>query len=432
MVLEGDIMEERLSPLSGGVLSDGDRRLIEAFAWELLGERMQRYTMGDSSSVPVETAKELMKSVAFSIGAALKFSPNAFALMKDGDKAAFLKAAWAGIEQELELGRASLAFVLKSGPKVENRAYHDTVRELALFFKRYDYRFFAHAVPCTIDYQLCEPVPESFEGILYVNEYLRRLSVENTVLQRFEPSEVTALLKGITADYSEQLMGMFEPVLANAFGRALLHRTPGSLEISDADRTELLQLLKPWPDDDLMNAAVVRLCDSFALPDERAGQYVRAAVRAMLPRVQAAVSANRLEPVFPSLYREEEDIRPSVRFIDSRTMDNEQLRSLIDEAAECRFVSDKIAIMKREVHSLRDACEILNTCFWEEEDCSAYYRSLRVDELALLLLYAEKKRGKTPEWASESGWERRLERYIQTLGKKEQAALRALLRGLAQ
>ena len=421
-------MGESLSPLSGGALSDGDRLLLETFVWELLGERMQRYTMGDSSSVPVETAKELMESVVFSVRAALKFSPHAFALIKDGNKAAFLKAAWAGIEQELENGRALLAFILRSSPKVENRAYLDTVHELAAFFERYDYRFFAHAIPCTIDYQLCEPVPESFEGILYVNEYLRRLSIENTVLQHFEPSAVTALLKGITADYSEQLMGMFEPVLANAFGCALLHRPPAGLEISGADREELLRLLKPWPNDDFMNAAAARLCASFAFSDERAGQYVRAAVRAMLPRVRAAVSANRLEPVFPSLYREKEDIRPSVRFVDSETMDNEQLRSLIDEVTECRFISDKIAIMKREVHSLRDACEILNACFWEEKDCIAYYRVLSVEELALLLFHAEEKRGKTPEWASESGWERRLESYVQALGEKEQAALRALLR----
>ena len=48
-------------------------------------------------------------------------------------------------------------------------------------------------------------------------------------------------------------------------------------------------------------------------------------------------------------------------------MDNEKLRDLINEIKSCRFVSDKVAMVKQEVKSIGDLVEVLNICFWEEE-----------------------------------------------------------------
>lgn len=69
----GGIMEENNKSLMafsdniqiGNDISDEDRILIEAKLWKLLGKRTERYTMGDSTSIPVEIAEELLNSIFF-------------------------------------------------------------------------------------------------------------------------------------------------------------------------------------------------------------------------------------------------------------------------------------------------------------------------------------------------------------------------------
>ena len=48
-------------------ISEDDRNLIEIKIWKLLSDRIERYTMGDSTSVPIEIAEELLKSICFSL-----------------------------------------------------------------------------------------------------------------------------------------------------------------------------------------------------------------------------------------------------------------------------------------------------------------------------------------------------------------------------
>ncbi|MDP4119555.1 MAG: DUF6179 domain-containing protein [Bacillota bacterium] len=393
---------------------DLDQQLLQKIMYELLLERMQRYTMGDSSSVTIETAEKLLKSIVFSVGVAVENSSESVGFIKCGDTTAVLKAAWSVIEREIKTGKGLLATIKKTTPEVRNRAYYDTVNELTAFFNRYDYRFFAHEIPCMIDYQLCNPVPESFEGILYINEYLRNLYIENTILQRFEPSTVSALLKSITPDYEEQLMNILEPVLTNAFGCVLLKKPVKSLDINDNDRSKLLSLLKTWQGNKDMHIVVEQLCALLTPLDDRIVQYLLTALQSLFPHIQSAVLANNLESVFLSLYSENMNVESSVHFTDNEIMNNQQLRALIHEISECRFVSDKIAIMKRDVHSLRDICEIMNVCFWGKDSID-YYHTLSITEQELLLFYIKEKHKENPEWSSETGWERQLVVYLKTL-----------------
>jgi hypothetical protein len=73
-------------------------------------------------------------------------------------------------------------------PAIENASLRDTMRGIRLFFRRYDLHFFAHQIPTVLDYQLSHAVPDSFLGIEYIVEYLRRLIIENDFLRRFEPA----------------------------------------------------------------------------------------------------------------------------------------------------------------------------------------------------------------------------------------------------
>ena len=88
----------------------------------------------------------------------------------------------------------------------------DTLKSIGRSFDLYDPVLSAHVVPCDIDYQLALPVPDSLLGIDYVHEYLRRLSIENSLLVRIEPGALTSLLDSWMPDWRDLVANLYEPV----------------------------------------------------------------------------------------------------------------------------------------------------------------------------------------------------------------------------
>jgi hypothetical protein len=92
-------------------------------------------------------------------------------------------------------------------------------------------------VPCDIDYQLCRPVPEDLLGVEYVNEYLRRVVLENDFLRRFPKEPVIKLLENYCPDYRGLLINLYEPVATNALGS----RSSGGTRVRSIYRAKLSQ-----------------------------------------------------------------------------------------------------------------------------------------------------------------------------------------------
>lgn len=58
---------------------------------------------------------------------------------------------------------------------------------------------------------------------------------------------------------------------------------------------------------------------------------------------------------------------PVSEFEDGEMMDDEKLRLFIEEMQECRYLSDKIGMIREQIHSLSDLEEVLKECFWDAE-----------------------------------------------------------------
>lgn len=375
--------------------------------WQLLAERMERYTMGESSSVPLETAEELSRSLVFSVSKALR----AGAPPDTADGQTLLRLAWAEIERDIADGKNLLHRVDETLPGVPNHALADTLRELALFFKRYDFRFFAHRLPCSIDYQLLIPVSEQLEGIDYINAYLRRLLTELAVLHAVGSNAADPLLSRVSPHAAEELMGLLEPVLDGALGKALLCLPFDTLCMEDGERALLYTHLRGLPVPALarqLTGAAEIVCDFTGLWQQADRAYLKQAARTAAPRFGAAVAAGDLRGLFPPARTLP---APAAVFIDGPAMEDGRLRALLHETAACRLVSDKIALFRRHIHSLRDADEMLSLCFWGAEQ-DALFDTLDPASLAPLLRLARQKRRGAPGRLSETGWETRLERRL--------------------
>ena len=404
------------------ILTEEDEANIKTQLWELLSRQTNRYTMGDHSSVPIETAKELLESINFTIAIYLKdmgdYSQSAF-LMKNINLSELFKKGQRVIEEKIAEGKVLLEKVMRTRLAVDNFSYEDTIREISSFFKKYDYRFMAHEIPCYIDYQLFSPMPE-LSGVEYINEYLSRLLWENEFCRYFYPKDIIRLLMSYCRDYREELINIFDPVFTNALGLKLIKKDIRFLNISDFERKMLYDLISSWEDNEIKNnifKAIQDILIEAGIDDESAVMYFNEGAKDIISRLMLQKDRG-LKNIFIS-FKEPEASEGNVKYYDGEQMDDEELRKIIDELSACRFLSDKIAMIKRHIHSINDLVEVLNTCFWEEDSIEVF-KLLSEPELALLFRHIdERKENYSDSLELEYPWEGFFMKYIESLEEKK-------------
>ena len=282
-------------------LTEDEEILIQTKLWQLLARRTELYTMGDSSSVRIETAQELLQSINFCLEIYLKQSGNTKKLFVTADLEELFALGQKAIEKQIDLGKMLYNKACLTAPKIENTSYTDTLRSIGGCFKRYDYRFFAHHIPCDIDYQLCHAVKESLQGIEYINQYLGRIIIENDFVRSFEKNRVESLLKSHCSDYIGLLINIYEPVAANAVGLALLREDVKGLCIAASDSERLTKLFEPLsatPAKTALNEAANRVCTELGISDPSSVRYLRKTAEELYPRIEAALGRGSLDGIF--------------------------------------------------------------------------------------------------------------------------------------
>lgn len=308
-------MDDALSlmALAGGGYSDGSLTEEEALKiqeklWRLLARRTGLYTMGDSSSVPAETAGELLNSICFTLSLCLKESGSPVRLLASSDLGELFALGVRATEKQVERGKLLWKAACASVPNIDNISLRDTLGGIGGFFKRYDHRYFAHQIPCDIDYQLCRAVPDELHGIEYLNEYLSRIMIENEFLRKFDEHLVIRLLKSYCPDYKGLLINLYEPAAVNAAGLTLAGGDVFSLNITDADRTRLAALLAGLPESSarkMLSDCAVRLCLALDIGDASQREYLTQTALGLWPRISAALPIGRLDGIFLSAASEE-------------------------------------------------------------------------------------------------------------------------------
>lgn len=407
-LLSDQRIESRLTPQ--------DIQIIQAKLWEVLSGRAESFTMGGSSSLPIETAQSLLQSACFVIHHGLGEAAEPDAVKQNlvqGDYDTLFRAGLRAIEAQVKKGEALLKAALQTALDVENVAYRETFLELGLFFKRYHYHHLAHEIPCLLDYPLACPVDEALLGIDYINEYIRRLIIENDFCGRFDPEKVALLLQSLSLHYKEDLVNIYEAVTANALALILLRGDILALDVNDRDRRRLFDMLRGWNDTDAaagLTAVAADLCSALVINDKKAQSYLLETIPALWARLKTVTSADGLKQFFPPLYRAPAPSKTRVTYIDNPLMDNGKLRELIDELTSCRYMSDKIALARENVHSLRDWVALLDICFWDEEQ-QALFDTLSDEALRQLQHFVARRRRINPEFQSETNWEAGLSQY---------------------
>lgn len=282
-------------------VSSEDKEIIQIKLWTLLGKVTQRYTMNDSSSVPIEVAEELLKSICFLLNKSMEDSKSKIKLLKDEELEEVWKNSWKGVEKDIAKSKDLLEKVINTSICIENISYDDTVLEIARGLKFYDYRFLAHEVPCSIDYQLSNPVSEKLQGIDFINEYLKRLLFENEFCNNFDKAKIIELLKSYCEDYKELLINIFEPVFTNIIGLEVLGSDIYKIEIEDVERKVLLFIFNKMDKSEIKKEIITAcnsICNKLKISKEDEIKYMKETALNLLPRIEVGIKNNSLENIF--------------------------------------------------------------------------------------------------------------------------------------
>lgn len=215
-------------------------KLFEAF-YHLLGLQVtsyhRHYGMGESTSVPEETAKELAESLWYTLEKA------GGKLLEEGLSSALARGQEL-LEAETEAAKRQLILIAATAPEAANDSYHDTLRTLNRFLQSYDPRHFAHRVPKFLEYPLLLSDWQDFRGIDQVNAYLRCMWLENQILADFAPEALEELYRQIDPDFWGIPLNLCRQPLLNALGLALLGKPIHTLALSSSDRLCLKDVSK--------------------------------------------------------------------------------------------------------------------------------------------------------------------------------------------
>jgi len=296
---------ESMLPLSfeggaQGIVTPDDVAVFQHRLGRLLERRAAIYTMGDSTSVPMHVAADLLRSVCFVLGIDPD-RPEVPQSLLSIDLEGEYRRRLDDIGRKVQAAEKLWRDVCATMPLIENIALRDTLEAIASFFKHYDYRSMAHDIPCSIDYPLCHPVPDSLLGVDYIAEYLRRLRIEAEFLRCFEIEACERVLASSCPDHVGLLINLYEPIAANAAGRALIGRRPAALRITDDDRAEIVRRLGPLGEakrERALREAGVAACKALGMHAEDSVEYLCEMVPELLPRIEVGLAHGELRGVF--------------------------------------------------------------------------------------------------------------------------------------
>jgi len=370
-----------------GLLTDSDIERLQYDSLNLLTQIVERYNSGDSSSIRVEKAQDIMTSNMFTIGLWLKTFQNpddAITAIKNEQIAELYQKGRKRIDTMVAASKAVHSKMLTRFVGTKNVFYRATIVDaIKGFFKLYYPDFGAHEIHITADYPT-HTLMQKLAGIEFIKAYLDALYQENQFCLYFDPDDVHHLLCGYEENYEELLINIYEPVLTAAVGCVLAGTDARKLDITEDGAARLCRLFKGMAKSEILAAiqnAVDALKRVFDFPPGLE-LYVQRSCPLIADRIEIAIREGLLNHVFYSpVYPEH---LPKLYLSFGEKMDNELYRKVTEEIMQCRITRDRIAIIKQQIHSLADLEDVLLDVDLSREEILSDLHELSAPEIAAL------------------------------------------------
>ena len=287
--------------IPSNLFSGDDLQILLPRLWTLLGKQTERYTSGDSTSVTVETAQELLASLWYTITLAMDETRTPYDRLLSVEMMPFVKQGQTILLDKLEAVKRLWEMVCHTAPEIQNSYFTDTLRGIGDYLRRYDLYYFAHRKPLCIDYPLLNAPSETMHGLTYTEQYLKCMLAENLLIHGFEKNTVICVLQTIAPDYQEYYLNLCEQSVTNALGLALIGNDVRSLHLGYEEQAEILEMMQYRSckkQRELLHAAARSICDQLEITDKWIIDYVTSFSDTLLPRIEAALERMDLSNIF--------------------------------------------------------------------------------------------------------------------------------------
>ena len=221
--------------LACGLLTEDDLARLQAQLPGLLRRMAAEYAGEGCGSLPVETAGEMLRSLQFAIGAALKgyaASEQAAIALKERPLNELYDEGLCRVRQKLRTVRLLQRRILSRLFQPPNGFWRSTIEGgVNGFFRLYRPEFAAHEIHITADYPPLLGRP-ALQGVEFMERYLQEIDGENAFLRTFPPRAVHRLLLDLSREYASAPVNLFEPVCLSALGLTLCGRSPLALDLT--------------------------------------------------------------------------------------------------------------------------------------------------------------------------------------------------------
>lgn len=371
------------------LLNESEIAGIHLQCLEYLALKSNKYNGGGSSSIRVETAESIMKSIFFTVSLYLKSLPDFDCAVTEIKQSAIPDMYEKGrkiIDIKLHTTKHLYLLIRKNKLNTHNAAYNATVAQegIGSFFKLYNSDYEAYEIPASIDYPLCSPVVD-LTGVEYIHSYVGRLLLENEFCRRFKPEAVHRLLCGYDKGYADLLINIFEHVLTASFGCSLAKCNVLELDIP-AEKIEELQYMLSNEDYQSFARRIDKAAEEMLEELNIIEGSLRAYIEKALPQIKAniyqALTARTLDKLFICpLNMAGQNM---IKFILGTNMDDKKYRELIDELWNCRYSEDKLALIKEKVKSFNDFEGVTIDARLTEQEITSLLGTLGDVEIAAL------------------------------------------------
>jgi hypothetical protein len=272
--------------------------------------------------------------------------------------------------------------------------------------------FTAHEAAGNIDYPSFVTVTDLL-GVEYIEEYLRRLCLENDFLGCFSASDINQLQKAFDREARHMLINLFELVLINALGCTLLEKEIRSLDISPQEIVWLQEKLSKLSKEDRVDQlrrAYSALTEDLAL-SEQLTAYVLPELPMLSERLSHHLDTNTLSHFFLSFVNAWQEAYEYLE--EGEIMEDYKLRNLIDRIENAERIEDKVTLILQEVHSTTDLIELLEECFYDG-DYEEVFSLLGQAELQMLEKRILYDAGEIPaeDFEPQTSWQKILWNYL--------------------
>ena len=391
--------------LRAGLADNQTIGMIQGQVMLILKDLIMRYTRGESSSVRVETAEQLLNAIYYSIDACIchmNTPEEGLTLLKT-------KSIREIYEKGIELLSSCVTETKELYEKIRRNKlevpleiYNSLIEEdLPDFFRDYGVVFDAHDTMCNWDYPVIFDDMDA-RGIYYVKQYLEALETETEFCSRFSKDDIAKTLinygRIYQTDYAKSPVNLFEVLINNSIFAALLGNSAARLSISKFQAGLLQRKLEGLDSariSSLVSEAIEQLIQDLKITHSPLIAYIQKYKEIFMERVWNAVTNGSLSNMI--LTDAEEGIEDgSILFEDRSRMNDDVFRSVIRRITACGSIEDKMNEITANVHSLEDLTDLLNAGCLFGEEFRAVFAALNDMELAVLgkkIFYEELRNG---------------------------------------